>query len=74
MRWLFERILEYASPLGLLAEEIDPGTGRPLGNYPQVFSYIGLINSALYLGWAADRRADGLRPMGLSLGDESTLE
>jgi len=48
----FEALLEYVSPLGLLAEEVDPETGGHLGNYPQAFSHIGLINSALYVGFA----------------------
>lgn len=46
---LFENILEYANPLGLLAEEIVPETGELLGNYPQAFSHLGLINSAIHL-------------------------
>jgi len=46
---LFENILDYASPLGLFAEEIVPETGELLGNYPQAFSHLGLINSAIYL-------------------------
>jgi len=33
-------------PLGLLSEEVDPADGTALGNYPQAFSHIGLINSA----------------------------
>jgi GH15 family glucan-1,4-alpha-glucosidase len=49
---LFLNILKYTSPLGLLAEEIDPASGHQLGNYPQAFSHIGLMNSALRLGWA----------------------
>jgi len=46
---LFETVLGYANPLGLLSEEIVPETGELLGNYPQAFSHLGLINSALYL-------------------------
>jgi GH15 family glucan-1,4-alpha-glucosidase len=44
---LFERLLSRASDLGLFAEEIDPDTGAALGNFPQAFTHIGLINAAL---------------------------
>jgi GH15 family glucan-1,4-alpha-glucosidase len=47
---VFNNLLKYISPLGLFAEEIDPETGEQLGNFPQAFSHIGLVNSALYLG------------------------
>jgi len=63
-RELFESLLEYVSPLGLLAEETDPETGAHLGNFPQAFSHIGLINSALYLGRALGREGSGPDPMG----------
>jgi GH15 family glucan-1,4-alpha-glucosidase len=53
---IFFEVLNYASPLGLFSEEVDPDTGRLLGNFPQAFSHIGLINSALYLGTARGRR------------------
>ena len=43
---LFERLLELRNDLGLLAEEYDPATGRQLGNFPQAFSHVALINSA----------------------------
>ncbi len=45
----FEGLLHYASPLGLFAEEVDPNSGALLGNYPQAFTHIGLINSAITL-------------------------
>ncbi|MGA8320111.1 MAG: glycoside hydrolase family 15 protein [Xanthobacteraceae bacterium] len=48
-RVLFERLLARCNDVGLLAEEIDPVTGRMLGNFPQAFSHVGLINSALNL-------------------------
>jgi GH15 family glucan-1,4-alpha-glucosidase len=51
-------VLEHTSPLGLLAEQIDAASGEQLGNYPQAFSHIGLMNSALHLAWAlAKQRA-----------------
>lgn len=64
-RELFETLLEYVSPLGLLAEEVDPETGHHLGNFPQAFSHIGLINAALYLGRALGREGPGPDPVGL---------
>ncbi|MCL2428909.1 MAG: glycoside hydrolase family 15 protein, partial [Alphaproteobacteria bacterium] len=48
-RALFKRLLARCNDVGLLAEEIDPRTGRMLGNFPQAFSHVGLINSALNL-------------------------
>ena len=44
---IFETMLEHASPAGLLSEEIDPLSHELLGNYPQGFTHIGLINAAL---------------------------
>ncbi|HEY5832438.1 glycoside hydrolase family 15 protein [Streptomyces sp.] len=46
---LFERLLTVRNDVGLLAEEWDPVAGRLLGNYPQAFSHIGLVNTALTL-------------------------
>ncbi|SFI14453.1 glycoside hydrolase family 15 protein [Planctomicrobium piriforme] len=45
-RDIFERLLSLRNDLGLLAEEYDPQAGRLLGNFPQAFSHIGLINTA----------------------------
>lgn len=45
----FHRMLSVASPVGLFAEETDPETLEALGNYPQAFTHIGLINAALAL-------------------------
>ncbi len=52
-RALFERLLAIANDVGLLAEEYDPVAKRQLGNFPQAFSHVSLINSALGLSRAA---------------------
>jgi GH15 family glucan-1,4-alpha-glucosidase len=46
---VFEGLLGYSNDLGLFAEEIDPNTGDALGNFPQAFTHVGLINAALSL-------------------------
>jgi GH15 family glucan-1,4-alpha-glucosidase len=46
---LFDRLLSRCNDVGLLSEQFDPLTGRMLGNFPQAFSHVGLINSALNL-------------------------
>ncbi len=56
-RRLFERMLGYASDLGLFAEEIDPATGAALGNYPQAFTHLALIDAAVDLTAALGRTA-----------------
>jgi len=49
---LFERLLDCGNDLGLFAEEYDPGTGQLLGNFPQAFTHMALINSAHQLSCA----------------------
>ncbi len=48
-RALCEKLLSYASPLGLYAEEIDVLSGRHLGNYPQAFTHLALINAVMHV-------------------------
>jgi len=60
---VFESVLDYASPLGLLSEEVEVEAGRLIGNFPQGFSHIGLINSLLYLREAEYEWAD-VEPLG----------
>jgi GH15 family glucan-1,4-alpha-glucosidase len=48
-RELCEKMLSYASPLYLYAEEIDPKSGRHLGNFPQAFSHLALINAVMHV-------------------------
>lgn len=53
---LVRHVLSLANDLGLFAEEIDPVTGEQLGNFPQAFTHIALINSAVRLGAAKEGR------------------
>jgi GH15 family glucan-1,4-alpha-glucosidase len=46
---LFQRLLEGRTSLGLLAEDVDPATGEPWGNFPQTYSMVGIINCAVRL-------------------------
>ncbi|MGH3487655.1 MAG: glycoside hydrolase family 15 protein, partial [Actinopolymorphaceae bacterium] len=48
-RTIFERLLDLRNDVGLLAEEYDPRSGRMLGNFPQAYSHIALVNSAMHL-------------------------
>jgi alpha,alpha-trehalase len=48
-RDLCERMLSFASPLGLYAEEIDPRTGRHWGNFPQAFTHLAQINALMHV-------------------------
>jgi GH15 family glucan-1,4-alpha-glucosidase len=69
-RDLCDKMLSYASPLGLYAEEIDPRSGRHLGNFPQAFTHLALINAVMHV-----IRADqGLEIGSLPLGRELTRQ
>ncbi|MCW3820036.1 glycoside hydrolase family 15 protein [Micromonospora sp. DR5-3] len=52
---IFERLLDLRNDVGLLSEEYDPVSGRQLGNTPQAFSLVGLVNSARQLSGASTR-------------------
>ena len=57
----FERLLDLRNDVGLLAEEYDPGAGRMVGNFPQAFSHVPLVNTAHNLsrgGGPAQRRSE----------------
>jgi GH15 family glucan-1,4-alpha-glucosidase len=49
-RELFERLLDLRNDVGLLAEEYDPVAARQLGNFPQAFTHLALVNTAIVLG------------------------
>ena len=57
---VFHNHASTANHLGLLAEEIDPSSGAPLGNYPQAFSHLGLIQAAARLDLALRLRDEGV--------------
>ena len=61
-RRLCEKLLSYASPLGLYGEELDPHSGRHLGNFPQAFTHLSLINALMHL-INAERHAAGVAPL-----------
>jgi GH15 family glucan-1,4-alpha-glucosidase len=63
-REMFEGVARRTNHLGLYSEEFDPRTGAFLGNFPQAFSHIGFINSALYLARAEGRTAPTPAPVG----------
>jgi GH15 family glucan-1,4-alpha-glucosidase len=52
-RALFDRLVGLTNDVGLLAEEYDPSAGRFLGNFPQAFSHVALVNTAMNLSAAA---------------------
>ena len=54
-RPVFERATMFVNDVGLLAEEVDPNSGELLGNFPQAFSHIGLVNAA----WAISEAERG---------------
>jgi GH15 family glucan-1,4-alpha-glucosidase len=59
---LFERLLALRNDLGLLSEEYDPGERRLVGNFPQAFSHIGLLHTALTLDRALEAQSEAKSP------------
>jgi GH15 family glucan-1,4-alpha-glucosidase len=47
---IFDRMVGHANPLGLFSEDVDPATGALLGNFPQAYTHVGLINAAATIG------------------------
>jgi GH15 family glucan-1,4-alpha-glucosidase len=73
---LFERLIGLANDLGLLSEEYDPVAKRQLGNFPQAFSHIALINTAhslTHAAGAAHQRADGADQAAAAAGTRTTF-
>lgn len=61
-REAFERLCAFANDVGLFAEEVDPDTGEAVGNFPQAFTHVGLINAALTI--SERRRGEAPPAMG----------
>jgi GH15 family glucan-1,4-alpha-glucosidase len=54
---MFDSLCNRTNALGLLPEQIDPASGAFLGNFPQAFSHVGLISSAVNLTWLMEQSA-----------------
>jgi GH15 family glucan-1,4-alpha-glucosidase len=72
-RDLCEKLLGYASSLHLYAEEIDPRTGRHLGNFPQAFTHLALINAVMHVIRADEELAQADVPLSASAIDDVGL-
>jgi GH15 family glucan-1,4-alpha-glucosidase len=69
-RRLCERLLSAASPLGLYGEEIDPESGRQMGNFPQAFTHLALINAVMHVIDAERRLASDGAALPVDMSDE----
>jgi GH15 family glucan-1,4-alpha-glucosidase len=68
-RRLCEKLLSYASSLGLYGEEIEPETGRHMGNFPQAFTHLALINAVMHVIEAERRAQMASMPLSPRSGD-----
>jgi GH15 family glucan-1,4-alpha-glucosidase len=71
-RRLCERMLSFASPLDLFGEEIDPRSGRHLGNFPQAFTHLALINAVMHIIHAEQDEAAALPLAPKTSGEDGT--
>jgi hypothetical protein len=75
-RALFYRLLSHCNDVGLLSEEIDPLSGRMLGNFPQAYRHVGPINCTLHLSGQtgpAEKRAKPQAPLIVTPAAESVF-
>lgn len=58
-----DKLMAHANHVGLLSEDLDPLTGRQLGNFPQTYSHVGVINAAFAIAPLAPEMDDFSRPI-----------
>jgi GH15 family glucan-1,4-alpha-glucosidase len=58
---LFNQLLTYANPVGLFSEDIEPASGRLVGNFPQAYTHVGLIHAAITIGELLEARDGSFR-------------
>lgn len=58
---VFERVAAFANPVGLFSEDIEPRSGRLLGNFPQAYTHVGLIHAAMTIGQMLEVRSGRVR-------------
>jgi GH15 family glucan-1,4-alpha-glucosidase len=66
---VFERVCALANPVGLFSEDIDPRTGRLLGNFPQAYTHVGLINAAVTISELMEARDGKVRAWSAPVSD-----
>lgn len=62
-RDIFESAVAYSNDLGLLSEEVNPDTGALMGNFPQAFSHVGLVNAAWTISQAEEAKSGSVAPV-----------